>query len=94
MRYLLFAKVTIDGFDLFAFLVFAVLIITAVWLVVFVGGLPSRIARSRNHPYANAVTAAGWISLVTLGALWPIAFIWAFFPPRSEFQSRVGGPTT
>ena len=85
------AAITVDGFDLFAFLVIAVLLITAVVLVVFVGGLPGKIARMRNHPHANAVTAAGWISLITLGALWPIAFVWAFLPPRSELQPRDGG---
>jgi hypothetical protein len=78
---LLLAAVTIDGFDLFAFLVLAVLLATAVVIVVFLGGLPGRIARSSNHPYAKAINAAGWISLVTLGALWPIAFVWAFMSP-------------
>ncbi len=89
----LLAAVTIDGFDLFAFVVFAVILATVVWLVVFVGGLPGRIARTRNHPYASAVAAAGWISLATFGALWPIAFVWAFFAPRSEPQPHVGGLT-
>lgn len=80
---------TLDVFDYFAFLVLAVLLATAVVIVVLVGSLPGRIAASRKHPYAAAINAAGWISLVTLGALWPIAFIWAFVPPRSA-----GGPTT
>ncbi len=65
----LFATVTIDGFDLFAFLVIAVLLLTAVVIIVLLGGLPGKIAASRNHPYAKAVAAAGWISLVTLGAV-------------------------
>jgi hypothetical protein len=87
----LLADVTIDGFDLFAFVVIGVLLITAVVLIVFLGGLPGKIARRLKHPYANAITAAGWISLVTLGALWPIAFVWAFLPPRSGQSSPDGG---
>jgi hypothetical protein len=87
----LLADVTIDGFDWFAFLVFAVLLAVAVVLIVFVGGLPGRIARTRNHPNASAITAAGWISLITLGALWPIAFVWAFLPPRSSQFASDGG---
>jgi len=89
----LFSVVTIDGFDWIAFAVFAILLITAVVVIIFVGGLPGRIARRLNHPHANAITAAGWISLVTLGALWPIAFVWAFLPPRSHVVSGERGPT-
>jgi hypothetical protein len=89
----LLAGVTIDGFDVVAFAVMAVILITTVVIIVYVGGLPGRIARRLNHPYANAIAAAGWISLVTLGTLWPIAFVWAFLPPRSHVSSSDGGPT-
>ena len=89
----LVSAVTFDGFDYLAFLVFAVLFAVAVVLVIFVGGLPGKVARRRNHPHANAITAAGWISLITLGALWPIAFVWAFVPPRSHVVSSEGGPS-
>jgi len=80
-----------DVFDYFAFLVLAVLLATVVVLIVLVGSLPGKIAASRNHPYATAIAAAGWISLATLGALWPIAFIWAFIPPRSNPSKNEGG---
>jgi uncharacterized membrane protein YozB (DUF420 family) len=83
---------SLDAFDYFAFLVMAVLLATAVVIIVVLGSLPGRIAASRNHPYATAITAAGWISLATLGALWPIAFIWAFIPPRSSSPTSQGGP--
>jgi hypothetical protein len=82
---------TIDGFDIFAFIVFAVLLGTIVLLCVLLGGLPGRIARKRGHPQAAAVNAAAWISLVTLGALWPIAFVWAFVPLPSGRPEREGG---
>ena len=89
----LFSAITFDGFDYLAFLVFAVLVGVAVVVIIFVGGLPGKVARRRNHPHANAITAAGWISLITLGALWPIAFVWAFVPPRTHLTSSDGGPT-
>ena len=90
---LLFSVVTFDGFDVIAFLVFAVLLAVAVVVIIFIGGLPGKVATRRNHPHANAITAAGWISLITLGALWPIAFVWAFIPPRTHVSSSDGGPT-
>jgi hypothetical protein len=83
---------TIDGFDIFAFIVFAVLFGTAVLFVVLLGGLPGRIARNRGHPQAQAVNAAAWISLITLGALWPIAFVWAFVPLPAGGPTNKGGP--
>lgn len=74
----------LDAFDYFAFLVIAVLLATLVVIIVVLGSLPGKIAAERKHPYATAINAASWISLITLGALWPLAFIWAFVPPRSD----------
>ncbi len=74
----------LDVFDYFAFVVMGVLFITAVVVIVVLGGLPGRIATTLNHPQARAVKAAGWISLFTLGALWPIAFVWAFVQWRPD----------
>jgi hypothetical protein len=84
--------VTIDPFDIFAFIVLAVLSATAIAAVVTLGALPGRIASRRGHPYAAAVNAAAWISLVTLGALWPLAFVWAFVPWPSPDRTQPGGP--
>jgi uncharacterized membrane protein YozB (DUF420 family) len=81
-----------DAFDYFAFLVIAVLLATVVVVIVLLGGLPGRIAAGRNHPQATAVAAAGWISLATLGALWPIAFVWAFMSPHGASPANKGGP--
>jgi len=80
----------IDGFDVFAFIVLAVLLATVVIIVVLLGALPGKIAVMRGHPHAAAVNAAAWISLVTLGALWPIALVWAFLPwPAARLSSEV-----
>ncbi len=80
----------LDVFDYFAFAVMGVLFTAVVVIIVVLGGLPGRIATTRNHPQATAIKAAGWISLITLGALWPIAFVWAFVQPRPEGSAREG----
>jgi hypothetical protein len=82
----------IDAFDIFAFVVFAVLLCTTLFIVVTLGGLPGKIATKRGHPQAKAIAAAGWISLVTVFTLWPIAFIWAFIQPNSRGPKSEGGP--
>jgi hypothetical protein len=74
----------IDAFDIFAFVVFGVLGCVVLFAVVTLGALPGKIATKRGHPHAAAITAAGWISLITVFALWPIAFVWAFIEPRSK----------
>lgn len=53
--------------------IFALVIygLVAVW------GIPYEIAKSRNHPHQDAIGAATWVSLFTLGILWPFLWIWA-----------------
>jgi hypothetical protein len=65
--------------DYVALGVIAFLLILGAVAVVQLGALPGKIAHRRGHPQADAVNAASWISFVTLGALWPLAFVWAFF---------------
>lgn len=48
---------------------------------VVLGGLPGKIAAGRNHPQAEAVKMCGWIGILTMGILWPVAFIWAYTKP-------------
>ena len=87
---------TIDGFDIFAFIVFAVLLAAVVFIIVELGSLPGQIAAKRGHPYVAAVNAAASIGLVTLGALSPIALAWAFLPwpaarPASDVTAKDRG---
>ena len=76
----------LDFFDYMAFVVFGIITTLFVSLVVVIGSLPGKIAMARKHPQANAINVASWISLLTLGALWPIAFVWAFieFSPSTS----------
>jgi amino acid transporter len=68
---------TMDTLSIFAVIVLLVLAISAIVAIVALGSLPGKIARQRSHPYAQAVTVAGWIGLIFL-ALWPLALIWAY----------------
>ena len=67
-----------SGLDLFAWIVLVILLVTLVVVFCLLGALPGHIARSRGHPWADAVRVAGWITLIFGFALWPLAFIWAY----------------
>lgn len=71
----------IDTFDILAFIVFGVLLVAGVVVVVTLGSLPGRIAQQRGYPQLAAIAVAGWLGVATLGLLWPLAFLWAFFKP-------------
>ena len=67
--------------DIFALVVIALLIAVVIWLVVLLGNMPGEIARKRNHPQAEAISALGWIGLITMGLGWFIAMVWAYYKP-------------
>ena len=59
-------------------LVILLLGLTAVFYTfIYIHDIPYDIAKHRNHPQAEAIHVAGWLSLFTLHAIWPIIFIWA-----------------
>ncbi len=79
----------LDIFDYMSFVVLGIILVFFVSLVVFIGSLPGMIADSRQHPQAKAIHVAAWLSLLTLGALWPIAFVWAFIEfPSTESAKK------
>jgi hypothetical protein len=82
----------IDAVDIFALVVIAVLLAAVVVVVVGLGSLPGAIARKRGHPQAAAVNAASWLGVATLGLLWPLAFIWAFYQPSAAAPASAGNP--
>ena len=60
----------------------ALAILIAVALILFYGvivihDIPYEIAKERRHPHQDAIHYAGWVSLFTLHALWPLLWIWA-----------------
>jgi uncharacterized BrkB/YihY/UPF0761 family membrane protein len=71
--------------DLFAWIVLVVLIASTVAVIVFLAMLPGMIAKRRHHPWTQAVTVAGWVTLFLGFALWPVVLIWAYVDvPRAQ----------
>ena len=78
--------------DIFALVVIAILLALVIWLVVLLGNMPGEIARKRKHPQAEAITALGWIGLITMGLGWFVAMVWAYYEPdatSSDLEKRV-----
>jgi len=72
------------GLDFWDYVTFAVLFflgVLALIAIVFVLGLPGRIAIARKHPDAEAVSIMGWVGFLAL-VPWIQAFIWAFKPTQ------------
>lgn len=67
-----------SALDFFAWVVLIVLVLSTVAVVVFLAMLPGRIAKERKHPWAQAVTVGGWVSLFLGFVLWPVVLIWAY----------------
>jgi len=85
------------GLDVFALIVLIVLISAVVGIWVILGMMPGKIARTRNHPQAEAINVCGWWGVITMGILLPLAFIWAYTNPhRHQYlnKSEVEMPAT
>lgn len=50
---------------------------TVFYGIIAIHDIPYEIAVHRNHPHQDAIHYAGWISLFTIGAIWPFLWIWA-----------------
>jgi hypothetical protein len=82
---------SIGVLDVFAFVVFAVLIAAGTIIVVNVGKLPGELAYKWHHPQAAAINVMGWIGIATGGLLWPVALIWAFTTPFGARSTSADG---
>lgn len=81
-----------SGLDVFAWIVLLVLAASTIAVFCILGWLPGHVAKSRNHPAAQAVQAAGWITLLCGFALWPIAMIWAFVDVPAAARKTEAAP--
>ncbi len=62
------------------YLALGILIFTAISLLfgaIAILDIPHKIAVARNHPHQDAIYYAGWVSLFTLHAIWPLLWIWS-----------------
>ncbi len=73
-----------DGLQIFALIILITIAISIVGVWVFLGMLPGKIAKKRNHPQAEAINVCGWWGAITMGLLMPLAFIWAHTVPKKD----------
>lgn len=77
--------------------VFALVLLFSIGIVLSYGliiihDIPYKIAKKRNHPHAEAIEAAGWVSLILMHAIWPFLWIWAMlYQPDKGFGMSGGG---
>lgn len=63
--------------DYIALCLLIVIFALVVYGVIALWGIPYEIAKRRNHPHTEAIGVATWVSLFTLGILWPLLWVWA-----------------
>jgi uncharacterized protein DUF3302 len=71
------SRVMDDFLNYFALGLLLFIIVMMFYAIIAIHDIPARIAESRHHPHADAIHAAGWVSLLTLHVLWPFLWIWA-----------------
>lgn len=67
----------LDHYDYMTIAAGILLLAAVMALVLFIMGLPGRIAIKRNHPHAESVKVMGWMGFLAV-IPWVHAFIWAF----------------
>ena len=70
--------------DFVALGIFVTVIISFIYLIIFIHDIPYEKAKERGHPQQDAIHVAGWISLFTLHVIWPFLWIWAFLYKPDE----------
>jgi hypothetical protein len=71
----------LNVWDYLTFVVVIALVGAFLAVVVFVLGLPGRIAIARKHPDAEAINIMGWLGFLAV-VPWMQAFMWAFKPTQ------------
>lgn len=66
----------------FALAVLLIGLMLVFYAFIYIHDIPYEQAKKRNHPQAEAIHVACWLSLFTLHAIWPIVFLWAVAKPR------------
>jgi hypothetical protein len=66
--------------DMLEIVALGILVFIAVSLLlgaIAIVGIPHQIAVERSHPHQDAIYFAGWVSLFTLHAIWPLLWVWS-----------------
>ena len=78
--------------EISARVVLGVICAGAIWLIVQIGNIPGNIARTANHPQADAISVLAWVGLLTAGIGWVLALVWAKTKPvltTTDLEQRV-----
>ena len=68
--------------DYFSLVICIVGLSLVFYTFIYIHDIPYEIAKKRNHPQADAIHVACWLSIFTLEALWPLVFLWAVMNPK------------
>ena len=63
--------------DYFALILMIVVFLILVYAAIYIHDIPYEMAKKREHPHQDAIHVGGWLSLLTLHAIWPFLWIWA-----------------
>ena len=63
--------------DYFALTIMIIVFLIIVYAAIYIHDIPYEMAKKRNHPHQDAIHVGGWLSLLTLHAIWPFLWIWA-----------------
>jgi hypothetical protein len=74
-----------------ALVILIVGVTVAIYVFLFIHDIPYQVAVKRNHPHAETIHVACWLSLFTLHAIWPLVYMWAVSKPRPLDINVVGG---
>ena len=75
--------------DLIALLILVIIAFLIGALLCYLGGLPGRVAKERNHPYQQAIAVGGWSTMILGGVAWPLVLMWAYAPfEHGDSESR------
>ncbi len=70
--------------DFVALGIFVTVVITFIYLVIYIHDIPYEVAKKRNHPHRDAIHIAGWVSLFLMHVIWPFLWIWAYLYKPGE----------
>ena len=70
--------------DFVALGIFVTVVITFIYLVIYIHDIPYEVAKKRNHPHRDAIHTAGWVSLFLMHVIWPFLWIWAYLYKPGE----------
>lgn len=67
--------------DFMTILIILIVVGVNIAFLLWLAAIPGQVARTREHPQAEAINVCGWLSLVTFFATWPVALVWAYTRP-------------